>query len=120
MIVTISGNNHYLMRRRLDELTADFLKEHGELGLQKIDGQEAEPAAILEAVQSLPFLASRKMVVVRQAGANKAAADQVEQTIDSAGQTTDLIFYEPNPDKRTSYYKVLKSKTKAEEYNDLE
>src|ERR1700712_4425523 len=120
MVITLSGNNYYLLKRRLAELTSAFVKEPGEMGLQKIDGQETEPAAILEAVQSLPFLASRKMVVVRQASSNKAAAEQVAQTIDSAGQTTDLIFYEPNPDKRTSYFKVLKSKTKAEEYNDLD
>jgi DNA polymerase-3 subunit delta len=108
------------MKRRLDELAGRFVKEHGELALQKIDAEETEPAAILEAVQSLPFLASRKMVVVRNGSANKSISGQIEQIIDSAGDSTDLIFYESSPDKRSSYFKVLKSKTQLEEFNELD
>lgn len=120
MIITLTGNNFYLLKRRLDELTANFVAEQGELALQKIDAEEAESEAILEAVQSVPFLASRKLVVIRNLGANKVAAEQIEQIINSAGKTTDIVFYEPAPDKRTSFFKVLKSKTKFEEYNDLD
>jgi DNA polymerase-3 subunit delta len=118
MIITITGSNLYLMKRRLAELTGDFMKEHGELALEKIDAEEAEPGAILEAIQSLPFLASRKLVVLRALGSNKAASGQSEQFIDAAGDSCDVIFYEPLPDKRTSYFKVLKSKTQLEEYDE--
>jgi DNA polymerase III subunit delta len=120
MIITLSGNNFYLIKRRLDELVGEFVKQHGELALEKIDAEEAEPAAILEAVQSLPFLTNRKMVVVRNLSANKAAAEQIEQIISSAGDGTDVIFYEPSPDKRTAVYKVLKSQTELEEYTELD
>jgi DNA polymerase III delta subunit len=120
MIVTLTGNNFYLLKRRLDELVSGFVKEHGELALQRIDAQEAEPEAILEAVQSLPFLAARKLVVLRALGSNKTASGQIEQIISSAGDSTDIIFYEPSVDKRTVYFKVLKSQTQLEEYNDLD
>ena len=118
MIVTLAGGNFYMLKRRLDEIIGAFVKDHGELALQRIDAEAAEPQAILEAVQSLPFLADRKLVVLRNLGANKVAAEQIEQIIDSTGQSTDLIFYEPFPDKRTSYFKVLKSKTELEEYGE--
>ena len=120
MIVTLAGNNFYLIKQRLDELTGKFVKEHGELAIDKIDAEETEPNAILEAVQSLPFLASRKLVVIRNLGSNKPAAEQIEQIIGSAGYGTDLIFYEPSPDKRTGFYKLLKSQTELEEYNELD
>jgi DNA polymerase-3 subunit delta len=120
MVITLTGRNFYLLKKRLDELTGKFVKEHGELALEKIDAEDAEPQAILDAVQSLPFLTNRKMVVVRGGGLNKAISGQIEQIIDSAGNTTDLIFYEPSADKRTSYFKVLKSQTKLEEYNELD
>lgn len=116
MIITLTGLNHYLLKRRLDELTGGFMKEHGELALERIDAEEAGPQAVLEAVQSMPFLASRKMVVVRDLGADKAASGQIEQIIDSAGKTTDLVFYETALDKRSSYFKVLKSRTSLEEF----
>jgi DNA polymerase-3 subunit delta len=120
MIITLAGSNYYLLRRRLDELTGQFLKEYGELALERIDAETAEPAAILEAVQSLPFLASRKMVVLRGGSANKNLSGQIEQIIDAAGDTTDLIFYEPSPDKRSSYFKVLKSKTELSEFSEMD
>jgi DNA polymerase-3 subunit delta len=120
MIITLTGSNFFLLKRRLDELADEFLNKHGELAVEKIDAEETEPQAILDTVQSLPFLASRKLVVVRNGSANKALSGQIEQIIDSAGDTTDLIFYEPSPDKRSSYFKVLKSKTQLEEFNELD
>lgn len=120
MIVTLTGPNHYLLRRRLDELTDKFVAEHGELALQKIDAEETGAEAILEAVKSLPFLAERKMVVLKNLGANKPATEQIEQIINSAGDSTDLVLYEPAPDKRTSYFKVLKTQTKLEDYAELD
>jgi DNA polymerase III subunit delta len=120
MTVTLTGNNFYLIRRRLDELVDKFTAEHGELALEKIDAEEAEGRAVLDAVQSLPFLASRKLVVVRNLTANKDASGQIEQIISSAGNTTDIIFYEPAPDKRTTAFKVLKSRTELEEYNEMD
>jgi DNA polymerase III subunit delta len=120
MKVTLTGSNFYLLKQRLDELAGKFVKEHGELALQRIDAEEVESATILEAVQSLPFLASRKMVVVRNGSANKGISGQIEQIIDSAGDTTDVIFYEPSPDKRSSYFKMLKAQTQFEEFNELD
>ena len=120
MLITLMGSNFYLLKRRLDEVTGKFVKEHGELALERIDAEEAEPQAVLDAVQSLPFLAARKMVVVRGLGANKSASGQIEQIIGSAGDSTDIVFYEPSPDKRSSYFRVLKSKTQLEEFNELD
>jgi DNA polymerase III subunit delta len=120
MVITLTGGNFYALKRRLDELVGGFVKEHGELALERIDAEEAEPRAVLDAVQSLPFLASRKMVLVRGAAANKEISGQIEQIIDSAGDTTDMVFYEPAIDKRGVYFKVLKSRTQLEEFNELD
>ena len=120
MKVTLTGSNFYLLKKRLTELSGQFVNDHGDLAIEKIDAQEAESQTILDAVQSLPFLATRKMVVVRDGSANKDLSGQIEQIIDSAGDTTDLIFYELAPDKRSSYYKVLKSKTQLEEFNETD
>jgi DNA polymerase-3 subunit delta len=59
-------------------------------------------------------------VVLRALGSSKSASGQIEQIISSAGDTTDIIFYEPSVDKRTVYFKVLKSQTQLEEYTDLD
>lgn len=120
MIKTLTGSNSFGLRQRFDELTRKFVEEHGELALERIDAEETETQTILDALHNLPFLASKKMVVVRGLGQNKSAAEQIEQIIDAAGEDTDLILYEPAPDKRTAYFKTLKSKTQLEEFNELD
>jgi DNA polymerase-3 subunit delta len=120
MIITLTGPNRFLVKRRLDELVAGFLQQENELALERIDGAEADAQAIFEAVQGLPFLAAKKMVIIRQLSANKSAADKIEQIISTVEPTTDVIFHEPEPDKRTSFYKCLKAKTQLEEYDNLD
>lgn len=108
------------MLRRLHELVDKFVSKYGDLSLQKIDAEEAEIASVNEAIQSLPFLSERKMVVVRNGSANKDFSEQFEQIISSISDSTDLVLYEPHLDKRTVYFKVLKSKTQFEEFNQFD
>jgi DNA polymerase-3 subunit delta len=120
MIIALTGNNAFALQKRLKELISEFVKEYGDLALERIDAGESEPQAILDALQNLPFLASKKMVVVRDLGQNKQAAETIEQIINAAGEDTDLVIYEPQPDKRTAYFKTLKAKSQLEEFNELD
>lgn len=120
MIITLAGNNSFLLRQRLDELTSEFVKKYGDLALEKFDGEEDEVRTITEGLESLPFLAQKKLVVVRNGGFNKEFAEQIEQIISSIGESTDVVFYEPQIDKRTAYFKALKTKTQFEEFNELD
>jgi DNA polymerase III subunit delta len=120
MVITLSGSNLFALRRRLNELVNSFVKEHGDLALERIDATEVDVQLILDALQNLPFLATKKMVVVRGLSQNKQAAEKIEQIISAAGEDTALILYEPVIDKRTAFYKTLKSKTLAEEFNEMD
>lgn len=120
MTTTLTGENSFALRRRLNELVGKFVGQHGELALERVDAEEAESASVEEAIRALPFLSNRKMVVVRNGSANKAFAEHIEQIISSMPISTDLILYEPQLDKRTAYFKVLKSKTKFEEFGQLD
>lgn len=120
MIITLTGNNSFALRHRLDELTAKFINEFGDLALEKFDGEEQEAKVIIEGLQSLPFLAGKKLVVVRNGSLNKELAESIEQIISSIGESTNVVFYEPRIDKRTAYFKVLKGQTQFEEFNELD
>jgi len=120
MIVALTGINSFALRDRLNEMVGEFIKEHGELALERIDAEEAEVQVIIDALQNLPFLAARKMVVLYNPGQNKQVAEQIEQVIGAAGEDTELILYEPETDKRTAYFKTLKSKAQMEEFNELD
>jgi DNA polymerase-3 subunit delta len=116
MIVTLTGGNDFLVRAELSRLVQKFLSEFGDLGLERLSGDEAEYDAIREALQSLPFFAARKMVVLRNASANKQFVESAENLLGELPETTDVILYEPRLDKRMAYYKFLKKATDFREF----
>lgn len=120
MIVTLTGENSLLLQEALKSLTNTFLTEHGDLGLERIDASNATVARISEAVQVLPFLADKRMVIVESTAANKDLAADIEKLLDSVPETTDLIFTETKFDKRSVLYKTLKKRTDFREFADLQ
>jgi len=120
MIITLTGTNTYGLRGELDKLTASFVATHGDLAVERLDGQEAELPRLREALTALPFLATNKLVILRQPGSNKQFAEQVEHIFAEVPDTTDVIVVEPKLDKRLSYYKFLKSKTDFRDFPELD
>lgn len=120
MIYTITGVNSFLLRAALDTMVQRFVAEHGDFGLERIDGEEAGYDRIRESIESMPFLASKKMVVLRAPSANKQFVENVEKLLGAVGDDTELIIIEPKLDKRLSYYKYLKKNTDYQEYAELD
>ncbi len=90
------------------------------MGLERLDGEEADYDRIRESLESLPFLAAKKLVVLRAGGANKQFAENAERLLRELSETTDLVLVEPKLDKRLAYYKLLKKVTDYEEFNELD
>ncbi len=109
-----------MIKAELKKLVDAFLADQGDLGLTQIDASEVEAAKITEAAQSMPFLSSRNMVVVKDISANKPAAEQVENLLSVVGEDTDFIIYDQALDKRTVLYKTLKKQTDLREFTDLD
>lgn len=120
MIVCLTGPNSFALNREAKQIIDEFVAEHGDLALERIDGQEAEIDRINESMTSLPFLSSKKLVVLRSPSTNKQFLERVEQIIADVGDSTDVIIVEPKLDKRLSYYKFLKSQTDFREFNELD
>jgi len=120
MIVTITGSNDFARKRELDELVRAFLTEHDDMALERMDGEETSADRMQEAVSSLPFLTTRKMVILREPGKQKAFAERIADILKEVADTTDLIIIEPKLDKRLSYYKTLKKSTDFREFGELD
>lgn len=120
MVTVLSGPNSFLLRAELHKLVGAFVSKQGDIALERLDGQEVELARIQEAITSLPFLASRKMIVLRAPSANKQFIEKAEHLLASVNDTTDLIIVEPKLDKRSAYYKFLKKHTDLREYGELD
>lgn len=120
MITTLTGDNSFSLQAELDRLVGEFVAEHGDMALERIDGEEAEYDRMREALQSLPFLANRKLVVLRAPSANKTFIEKAESLLADLPESTDVILVEPKLDKRSSYYKLLKKVTDYQEFSELD
>ena len=103
MIITLSGPNSFALADTLGQLVADFLKKHDAMGLERLDGEEAEYDRLVEAAISLPFLADKKLVIIRSGAANKQFAEKAKELLAQIPETTDLVLLEPKLDKRGAY-----------------
>lgn len=120
MIITLTGSNSFRLKAELDSLVSAFLAEHGDMGLERLDGEEAEYDRMRESLESMPFLASKKLVVLRRPSANKQFSENISELLTVVPETTDVILVEPKLDKRSSYYKTLKKQTEYKEFTELD
>jgi len=123
VITILTGANSYALRAELHKLVDGFLAEQGDgadMALERLDGEDSSYERMQEALQSLPFLASKKLVVLQAPGANKEFAEKAADLLKELPETTDLIIVEPKLDKRLAYYKLLKKQKGYTEFPELD
>lgn len=109
-----------MLGAELKRLVNEFAAEYGDMALERVDGEEAEFERLQEVLTSLPFLASKKLVVLRAPGANKQFLEWAEDLLKGLPESTDLVLVEPKLDRRTAYYKLLKKQTDFREFAELD
>jgi DNA polymerase III subunit delta len=120
MVTTLTGSNSFLLQSELSARVQAFLREHGDMALERLDGEETTYDRMREAIESMPFLASKKLVVLRAPSSNKEFVEKAPQLLEGVTDTTDVLIYEPKLDKRTAYAKYLQKKTDFTEYKELD
>ncbi len=120
MITTLTGENDSLRQDAVHQLVSSFVAEHGDMALERLDGEEVSYERMREAAQSLPFLSPRKLVVLRAPSANKDFTEKFEDFVADIAETNDIVLVEPKLDKRLSYYKQLKKDTDFKEFKVLD
>lgn len=120
MIITLTGTNNFLRQTELEKLVADFLDKHGDMAIDRLDGEEVEYQKIYDSLTSLPFLTTKKLIVFKSPMANKAFVDNAEKLLSDLPDSTDVILVEPKFDKRLTVFKFLKAATDFREFNELD
>jgi DNA polymerase-3 subunit delta len=118
MITTLTGTNSFTLKSHLQQLVTRFVHDHTDMGLERFDGEEAPYDRMRESLESMPFLASRKLVIIRNGSANKQFVEHAEKLLGGVPETTDVIVLETKLDKRSSYYKYLHKHTEYQEFNE--
>lgn len=120
MVTVLTGDNTFALRSAIDARVSEFIAEYGDIAVERLDGEEASFERLQKSLQSSPFLAARKLVILRNPSVNKQFAEQIEKLLTSLPETTDVLMVDPKIDKRSSYYKFLKKATDLHEFAELD
>ena len=120
MVITLTGENAFTLQTALKELINNYKTEFGDMGLERLDGEEAEFQKMYDALTTLPFLVSKKMVVLRAPSANKEWLENSQRLLSDLPGATDVILIETKLDRRLGYYKFLKAATDFREFPELD
>ncbi len=120
MIFFFYGPNTYEARQQISKLMADYEQKSGSnFGLERIDGAKVKADEFQNALQAAPFLANSRLVIIEDLGANKAVAPKIGDYLENIPKTTIAVFYDPQVDQRTTYFKTMSSKGKAVKFEML-
>ncbi|MFA4891314.1 MAG: DNA polymerase III subunit delta [Candidatus Gracilibacteria bacterium] len=118
------GEDTYSISKKIKFWTDQFEQKHGgDTNIETIEGKELDPKKFGTNLQAMPFLAEKRLVIVRDFLSNAKTDDQkiVAEILDK--EIPDfcvLVFSETSiPDKRTSLFKLLNKIAKVEEFQSL-
>jgi DNA polymerase III delta subunit len=118
MIWTFTGKNSFALQLAVKKLVDDTINEVGEFGVERIDASDNEVDFILQAVQSLPFLVTKKLIIVSNIQSNTSLLDKIEALVDRVADGVDVVLVEPALDKRKSSYKQLQKLTELKSFSE--
>lgn len=120
MIETFTGANDFARTQALRQRVAEFVQQHGDFAVERLDGESTSSEQMRASVESLPFLTARKLVVLREPSKQKVFTEAIADILAAVSESTDVIIVEPKLDKRLSYYKILKKDTQLQEFPQLD
>lgn len=116
------GEEKLLRKRALEKLTKQCFPHQAkgtfDFNYITLDGQTASGSQIISEAQQLPFLADRRMVVVKNA--KHILDDSLVSYLDNPNPSTCLVLLIDKTDKRLTVYKSLKKKAAVIEFNQLD
>jgi len=118
------GEDSYSISKKIKFWTDQFEKKHGgDMNIEVIEGESLNPKEFGTNLQALPFLAEKRLTIVKNFLKSAIAEDQkiVAEILETEVPDFCILVFTENtpPDKRTTLFKLLNKKAKVEEFNQL-
>ncbi len=117
------GHDNYTAQQKLNRWRTEFEKKYGDLNIQIFDGDDFTASNFSEAIETVPFLSDKKLIIIRDFLRDAKEEDQkgVAEKLDDADNFNIIVFIEhEKPDARTTLFKKLNKTGQAIEFEDLD
>jgi DNA polymerase-3 subunit delta len=120
MIFFFYGPNAYAARHEIHRMTQAYIKKTGsDLGLERVDGSNLNLKTLQAALQTSPFLATSRLVIIDDFGKVKVTSEALEASLAVIPSTTVAVFYDSDVDQRTAYYKTMHKVARSVKFEAL-
>jgi len=116
------GPNEFTLERVLSRIKEEFIPESSrDFNLEICyGGEDANPYEIINRAETIPFLAGRRLIILRRT--EEFTADQLDKFLhylEDPAKSTCLIFIASKTDFRNNFYKKIKSLGLAVNFTEL-
>jgi DNA polymerase-3 subunit delta len=131
-----TGEETYLLSDQINSWKQAYKERHGDTNLEVMDASETPLNDIMAATIAMPFLGEKRLIfihglpdtpktrnpdeVTKKDEKRDEDLKKLEKHLDDIPETSVVVFVQPNPDRRKSFYKKLAGKAEVKEFAPLQ
>lgn len=104
----ICGEEQFLKKDYFNRLMKAFGGQDGDMNTNFYDGKGQNVGQIIDQAETLPFLAEKRVICIRESGLFKSGGDALADYLKEPCESTVFLFYENDVDERTKLFKQVK------------
>jgi len=115
-IYLLHGEEDYLRKQYRDKMKEALVDDGDTMNYHYYEGKEAKAEEVIDIAETLPFFASRRVIVIENSGWFQKGGDKMAEYLPGIPETTYFVFVEPQIDKRSKLYKYVKNNGRISEF----
>lgn len=117
-IYLLYGKEDYLKQQYKQKLKQALTTPGDTMNFMRCEGQAANPTAIIDLAETLPFFADHRLILVEDSGFFKNGCEDLAKYLPKAPPSTVLVFVESEIDKRCKLYKAASKSGRIVEFGE--
>ncbi len=109
-IYLLYGEEQFLCKFHFGRLLNAFGGEIGDMNTNVFEGKNASIGQIIDQAETLPFLAEKRIIVLRDTGLVKAGSDELAEYLEEPCESTVFIFWEQEVTENCKLFNTIKKK----------
>lgn len=116
MIYLFYGENSRAAKEQINKLVERFKTSTGsDFGLHRFN-EDSDPESVKQALVSMPMFSEASLVVLEHPSRSKELINALSDALETVPEKTVLAVYDPQIDKRTSWFKALQKQATVKEF----
>ena len=117
-VYLLHGSENYLKQQYKNKLKQALSAPGDHLNVTRFEGRGANPLAIIDLAETMPFLAEYRLILIEDSGFFKSGCEELAKYLPEIPSATIIIFVESEIDKRGKLYKALNKTGRAVEFGE--